>query len=775
MDDFSAGAGRPPRHRARRLGAVALVAAAAMGLAASPAAADDGLFESSRTRYEVDVEQGMVEVTSTVTIRNTLPDRGSRYFYFDGYQIAVPASAERIRARSGGAALTVTLRPGVGDETYRYALARFPQLRYGRSRTITYTYELPGAPIRSADPTRAGKGYAAFAVQGPGEPGEASVEVLVPDGVEFTSSAGSFTSKAAGGTTTWRAEPNEDGEGFWSFVSVRDPGKVGRHTTTTVAGQELQVLSFPDDEKWAGFVSETFAAGVPALEAAIGVPWPGGVTRVREDVSPAVTGYAWFDHAKDEIVLGEDLDTALLLHEASHAWFNSGHFSERWLREGLADLVAYRLDGRIGEDAKPPKAPRRDSKAAVALADWEEPSGRVADASERYGYAASYTAMQRLLGDLDDAELAGLVAAAYIGQSAYDNPDAHVPGYSITGWRQFLDLVEDRTGNGQAAATFSTWVIPDGLLESLDDRAAARETYRALDARDAAWQPPRGLRRAMTNWQFSRAATVMERLSDTAAAAGRLQEAAAAAGLTEPETVRRAYSQADTDSEYSALATLIPRAVEVVGAVTEASRTAGADADPFTRLGELILGVDAGAEAARARFSEGELETAAGLAAGVIEQSRWTRWLGLGAVTAAVLALGGAVAGVAALRARRRRSAQDVRLGQLDQPDVAAHGLGTDPQVVLAGFWPPGPDEVGIQPPGESGDIGPDRDTGGHSDRDGPGGRGGADVADPDPAQVDAPAGGVGDDLGVGLVDLDVAGGGLQRHGPAGVSEDDIA
>ncbi len=80
---------------------------------------------------------------------------------------------------------------------------------------------------------------------------------------------------------------------------------------------------------------------------------PGGMDKIREDVSPHVLGHAWFDHAADEIVVSEDLDEATLLHELTHAWLNPDRLQERWLEEGLTEVVAYRAVEALGGASEP--------------------------------------------------------------------------------------------------------------------------------------------------------------------------------------------------------------------------------------------------------------------------------------------------------------------------------------------------------------------------------------------------------------------------------------
>jgi hypothetical protein len=46
----------------------------------------------------------------------------------------------------------------------------------------------------------------------------------------------------------------------------------------------------------------------------------------------------------------------VIVHEASHAWFNDSLFTERWLYEGLAEEYAWRVQTDVGSDAGPAPA-----------------------------------------------------------------------------------------------------------------------------------------------------------------------------------------------------------------------------------------------------------------------------------------------------------------------------------------------------------------------------------------------------------------------------------
>lgn len=634
---------------------------------------DDGLSETSRTRYEVD-GVGPVRVTVTTTIRNEQPAGAQYFYYWDEYGILLPAGAADLSATSDGAALEVTVEP-TEDPSTSAARVSFPPLNYGRERTVEWAYTIPGEPIRSEGYTRVGPGYATFAVNAAGDPGQVVVEIVVPTSMDFDSTWDGFTPILEGETRTHRAADSTDDYGTWAFVSLRDPDQA-EMTTVEVGGTELVLESFPGDTEWSGFVAEQVTAGLPLLERSVGMPWPGDLERIREDVSPGVLGYAWFDSAASEVVIPEDLDAELLFHELSHAWLDGESFEDRWLYEGLAEVVGKSVAAEIGGPAEPSPAPARDAADALPLTAWEEVDvDDGADAVEEYAYAAAGAAMSELVGGLDGEALGALVAAAHAGESAYDEPGTlDHPGR--TDGRRFLDLVELRGGVAEAEATYRTWVADAAELALLDARAPARAAYVVLDEADGAWLPPAGLRAAMTDWAFEDAEAARQEIgADAAASAGRVQQAARAAGLPDPAAVRDQYESAESAEEYAALVTVLPRAAEVVGEVGDAMASASGGG-PLAGLGRGLLDVDGAVDGARAALDDGRLDDASRAAGDASSRAAVAPWLGAGAVVLVLGALGGGL--VVLLRRRRRRAVSAVEAAAPVAPSNDGHGRSAD-------------------------------------------------------------------------------------------------
>lgn len=657
--------------RAVITGAVAL--GAVLGVAPS-SAAEEGLAVESQNRYVV--EDAGVRATTTLTIRNTSPDQyladSVLSFYWDEFGIPVPAGAQNVQATSGGASLQVRIEP-TEDPSTAIARASFRPLDYGQSRTIEWSYKIPGAPFRAADWTRVGPGFATFAAQGVGDPGNVRVVVVVPASMTFHST-GSFAQRRDGDAVTYTATDNTDEHGIWAAVSARDPERADERAVE-FGDNTLQLLSLPGDTAWTDFAAEHVTAGLPVLEDIIGEPWPGGMDKIREDVSPHVLGRAWFDHTAEEIVVAEDLDEATLLHELTHAWLNPFRLRERWLYEGLTEVVAYRAVEALGGTSEPPPAPDRAAPPALALNAWKEPTGKPDTAVDDYAYAAASNAVGQLVGSRDDDTFTALVVAACAGESAYELVGSVEENQGRTDWQRFLDLVEVRTGNADAAQVYRTWVVDADQAALLDERATARRAYTDVDAADGDWLPPLGLRSAMTDWEFAAAGDVVAGIGTAPADAAAVQEAADAAGLPDPDAVRKAYEEASDADAYAALGSMLPRASAVVGDVGDASRIAAADRDLVSDLGELLLGVDRAAARARAALDAGDLDAAAENADRAARSAGWATPTGIGVVVLVLALVAGTVLGGGRLRSRRRAARSEAAAAAtVDPVDALSEG-----------------------------------------------------------------------------------------------------
>ncbi|QAY64135.1 hypothetical protein ET495_13940 [Xylanimonas allomyrinae] len=620
---------RVPRRPRRRglLVLAALVATMATGtVGAGPAEAlDAGLAVESHAHYVIDAAGGPVRVSVTMTLRNRTVDTAGWSYYYDAFGLPVPAGATAATATSDGRALTVRVED-TEDPTTQLARVTFAPLYQGRSRTIEWSYLIPGAPVRSANLNRVGPGYASFFVQAVGDPGQVSAEVVAPTSMKVDTSDGDFLQRPDGDVVRYVTETSTNDDGIWAVVSARDP-HLADQDVVTVGGTTITLDSFPGDTAWAQFVSAHVTEGMPVLERIVGMPWPGGLESIREDVAPRALRYAWFDSVHDDIVVSEDLDADTLYHEMGHAWFDYGRFTDRWLAEGLTEVVAQRVVTETDGNPTPRPTPDRAAPAAVPLTAWSVDDWGAFDVEE-YAYGASFTAMSELLNGLDEKTFAAVVSAAYAGESGYEPAGSKAETSSTIDWRRFLDLVEDRGGVTSAEQTYRTWVVTPDEAAELDDRAAARTEYARVDDADGAWLPPLGLRRAMTAWDFRDAGQAVAALGEAPEAAAAVAAAATAARLPVPHAAREAYESAASTTRYGELAPLLHRTATVMPAVAEARDAAASGRDPFSWVGQTVLGVDDVAADAQAELARGDVEAAAASAARATARASAATWAG---------------------------------------------------------------------------------------------------------------------------------------------------
>jgi hypothetical protein len=620
---------------------------------AAVAAPNDGVGESSRTRYVLDEKAKTVKVKAEVTVTNQQPSTATTYYFLTGHAIPIPAGATKVRASSNGASLPVSTEKIKGTGLAVVTVS-FPNLYYGKSRTITWTYELKGAPIRAKkNHTRIGEGYAVFPVIGLGDDGQVTVDVVLPKSMTFTASSGDFTKRTKGKTTTWHSE----GDFVDAGVSARDP-KAFDEKKIKVGDTKLSLQSFPKDKEWLDFAEKRVTEGMPVLEELIGNEWPGGLETIREDGSAEAVGYAWFDSDADEIVVSEDLDTAILYHEMTHAWINPDIVEGRWLSEGLTEVVAQHATKKVGAKGQKYDKVKRRSKAAFPLLTWDAEGW--SQEKDAYGYPAAYTAVSAMLADLSEEDLTHVVDDVYDGRTGYDAADDEITSGPVD-WRLFLDIVQRYDTDASPEKPLKNWVLTRDESKQLEPRAKARKTYAEIDRVNGEWLPPLGLRDVMAEWTFEDVDGVVGLIGEANADAAAVQEAAEKADLPVPAAAKEAYEGANEDDRYRELATTLPRTAEVITEVGEATADVDGMQNPLTELGELVLFLDVGAASARADLNNGYLEDASATAAGVRARADWALAVGL---VALIVLVAGAYAAFRVLRspwARRRREARRLR------------------------------------------------------------------------------------------------------------------
>ena len=407
----------------RRLAAIVITAAALAPLftlasvATAPVALGaDGLQFRTASRYVLVPERAVVRVTVDVTLGNLQPDtvRGTirTRYYYDRISFAAQDESSHLVATDGGRRLTATKSEQKGFDLVTVRLAS--NLYYRQTQTFRITYDLPGSKPRSDSDIRVGRAFASFYAWSSGDGG--TVRIEIPAGFDVDTYGDDVRTTRSGGRTILTATVNAT-DRWYVGVYADNPKNLAARELELPNRESIVVRSWPEDRAWADHVSELLTTALPALEDLLGLPWPVlGDLEVSEVHTPTLEGYAGiYDVTNDEIVITEDLDDLVIVHEASHAWFNTRLFDERWANEGLADLYASLALEDAGQEREHAPDASRTAKAAFPLLDWGPP-GRIddeaTDAREDYGYDASWQLLERLHTEIGDDGMRAVIRAA---------------------------------------------------------------------------------------------------------------------------------------------------------------------------------------------------------------------------------------------------------------------------------------------------------------------------------------------------------------------------
>lgn len=502
---------------------------------ARPARAADSDFRlEAAATYTLDPTAGAVHVRIAATGTNRKPDSALYRYYYTGFTIGIHEDAAAVKATDSRG----SLRTKVTDKDgYKVLEVRFrSSIFYRQSRSVTVTYDLPGGEPRSDTPTRAGLAFASFDVWAWGDPGYSSVRVDLPSGFEPETYGDTLIEAVGPDGVSLGDDDVTDSSEFWVGVTAIDESAYSTETLEFEGGVRLEVRAWPEDPEWATTVSETLREGLPDLLERVGLDWPvDEVITVTEVYSILLAGYAGvYLTREDRIEISEDLDELTTLHEASHAWFNERLFTERWISEGLAETYSALVWKAMGGRPVAPIRPLTTADGYRLLSTWEHP-GRIEDeedeASEDYGYNASYWLISALVREVGEDGMREVLAAAADDEIAYLGAGEPETVPTKDDWRRFLDLLEERAGSTQAADLLRAWVQGAQGDALLDRRAEARAEYADLiDAGDG-WLPPYAVRRNLSAWLFEQAESAMEEAHAVLALRDEVVADAAALGL----------------------------------------------------------------------------------------------------------------------------------------------------------------------------------------------------------------------------------------------------
>lgn len=649
--------------------AVVLAAAAILAPAATPdARAADGLDISADATYRVDIDDAVVRVRIDVDLTNRTPNRttatGITRYYFEAIYLPIQPGARNVRATSGGSTLGTSVSTVDG---FRRLTIEFPDLYYPRTRQIRVDYDLVAGKPRSESDIRVGPAFATFTAWAFGDPRRSTVRIVLPAGFEDEGYGDDVTTSVDGGRQIQRSGTIAD-PGAWYRVVIADRPDALTAVRVGTEDEPIVIHAWPDDPAWRDTVSRVLADGVPVLQDLIDLPWPvPGDLDVYEMHTPLLEGYGGFyDSRADEIRITEDLDTHLILHEASHAWFDVRLAGERWISEGLADTYAALAMVAIDSD-EPDPAPARvspDDDAAFPLSDWPPPAERIDTdeiaAREDYGYDASWTVMDAIVRDVGDDGMRAVFQALRDRKGAYDQEGDLRHDSSPGEWRRFLDLIEEVGGSSPMTERFRDWVVRPADHDELDARLDARTALATLEATGDGWAAPWSVLDPMTRWRFDEAEAAIGTAEAVLEGRDELAAVEAASHLASPDDLEARYEDIEDAADAEELIAIMAARVDAATTLVAARDALALEPSLLAQIGLIDASPAAGYEAGLAAYAAGDVDGAVeGAAASVavldgaesVGRERVTTWVAIGIGVLLLLAV---VIGLVWRRRRRR-------------------------------------------------------------------------------------------------------------------------
>ena len=519
--------------------------------------------------YTVDMVARVIHVVADVRVANDSAD-GARACFTD-FRLKVPATATGFRATNRSTVAPTDLIPAAPGATVTDLEVTLEDcLDYGRQEALKVTYDLPSGAARSNAPARIGDGYFAFLAWGAGRAGGTTITVVAPSDFTIGSLGADWRVRVEGATTSYVKLGVADPSTYQALIAGDDASSTTGEALT-VDGARIEVRGWPGDDEWVQHTKATITAGLPALEAALGRPWPTSAPFVvREAYTPGGLGAVSWPTTPGQAAVGEQLDDRSVLRALAGAWFGSDRFADQWLAEGLADVhTDAALEALGGEPATA----------------W---------------YGASTAAVAAVVAEVGPEQMAAVLTALEHGDGAYGGDG---PNEGPADWRRFLDLAEEVGGAHDAAALIQPALAEaDQLL--LADRDKARAQYAALNERGGEWIAPLGVRRLMEDWAFTEAMALIDDAEAALDERDALAELLADTNIAIPADLRTAYEAATTD--LATVATLIDERADVAPVLVRAVRGDEETGGFIDWIGLLGSDADSALADARAAFEAGD-------------------------------------------------------------------------------------------------------------------------------------------------------------------------
>lgn len=601
--------------------AVVLAGAASLYQAAAPAptaAVQSDLSYTSNSTWTADPVAARVHVQAYVTVTSDTVDSPDRQYFYDRIQLTLPASSTGYTARSAvGNPLPLTVE-SVNDSGVTVYVYLGQRLYSGQTTSFGLYFDLVDKGGSTDRDLRIGYNLMSFPVSAFGSPGTpgSSVTVVFPAGFTVQEEFGGLTRSVFGsGEVVFSSGPLDNSADLnaW-FTAVQPvPASDFRTRAVTIGPLRVTLRYWVDDPGWADQVERVMRAGYPVLAQMIGLGDPIKTTVTVEEASTQETvGFSGaYDQDTGGIQVSYFADPFVILHEVAHMWFNDDLVSERWIQEGFASYYADQAVAALGYTNHAPVLTDRLMGSAVPLNDWSL-AGEPNSVTDAYLYAATLDVARQIAAEAGQDGLRKIWQAARAGQAAYQ-PARGAPDEILArrapDWRRFLDLLEQTTGRS-FEVIWQKWVTNASQVSLLQQRATVLSEYSSVERAASTWNLPAEIRRALDDWQFGEASSLISQARGILADRDQIAVEAVTQGTTPPPGLRIAFEE----SGIAAASSEAAQELAVLGDISSADQARTANGGAARDLG--LIGADPQADltAARRAFAAGDLSGAAQLA-----------------------------------------------------------------------------------------------------------------------------------------------------------------
>jgi Flp pilus assembly protein TadD len=596
------------------------------------AAAQTDLSFISSTTWTADPADARIHVEVSLTATSHTVDSESRRYFYDEIQLVLPPSASAAAATSvTGEALPVTVQSSSTSGVI-VVVGLGQRLYSGQSGSLDLQFDLVdpgGSPDRDLRVSRNLFSFPVWAFGSPGAPGS-SVTVVFPSGFTVQEEYGGLTRSVFGsGEVVFSSGTLDDSADLSAWFTAVQPVPESdfRSRSVTIGPLRVALRYWADDPGWADRVELILRAGYPILGDLIGLGDPITTTlTVNEASTQEIGGFSGsYDQASGNAQISYLADPFVVLHEAAHMWFNGSLASDRWIQEAFASYYADQAVRQLFPVDHAPVLTARMSLDAVPLNDWVTP-GQPSSVTDAYLYGATLEVAKEIAATAGQDGLRKVWSAARSRSAAYQPTHGATDELELNGaigWQELLDLLELKTGQ-QYESIWSKWIVDPGQAPLLQRRAAAMSAYADAQNAAGAWNLPPEIRRAMDDWQFDSAMTLMAQARTILVQRDEIASLAQVEGTTPPTTLKVSFEVSGVAAA-SAEATAELAALDALAAArrAESENTGGTRA-----LGLLGADPEADMAAAQKAFASGDMARATTLAASA--KSAWDRANGTG-------------------------------------------------------------------------------------------------------------------------------------------------